>query len=67
MLPFRLCMPHALVGMGVAWQGIPATEIRAALLLSRAPRADWPRLADDLAYMGRIVADTRNRLSTVAA
>lgn len=65
---FQLC-PVAGIGHmgGVLWQGIAPEHIRAACLLLRRPRADWPDLATDVAYMGRCVADERNRQAAARA
>lgn len=58
---FRLCQVHGLGTMaGVFWTGIDPCSIRAALLLLRLPRTDWPELAADVAYMGDAVAAHRN-------
>lgn len=60
---FRLC---AIAGIGaglggIAWTGIDAAELRAALALRRVPRAHWSELADDVHFMDAPVAHERNR------
>lgn len=57
---WRRCMMTVGVGMGVVWQGISAAEVRAACILSRVPRVDWPRYVDGVQLMGQIVARNRN-------
>lgn len=57
---FGRCRIDAAVGMGVLWMGISAAEVRAACLLSRIKPRDWPRVADGVLLMGRVVADIRN-------
>lgn len=59
---FRLCTIAAIGTFGgLFWTGIEAVEIRAACLLCRMPRADWPELADDVRFMGSDVAAERNQ------
>lgn len=57
---FQRCQPQIGIGMGVVWQGVGATEVRAACLMSRVPRADWPRYLDGVQGMARVVAQVRN-------
>lgn len=58
---FDRCVMAAIGGMGVVWQGIAATEIRAALTLARIPRARWLDVSDDVSRMGRVAADAMNK------
>ena len=66
---FRTCMASGIgAGLGgVMWLGIPATEVRAALSVMRIARVDWPDVAEDVQYMGRVVADERNRRAAADA
>lgn len=59
---FRLCTIELAASFGgVLWLDITAVELRAALALRRVPRAAWPDVADDVRFMGREVANERNR------
>lgn len=59
---FGLCQVGGVGHMGgIAWNGIEPGAIRAACLLLRIPRAQWTEVAKDVAYMGRCVAQERNR------
>lgn len=60
---FRLCSIAGIgAGMGgIAWIGIEAKELRAALWIRRIPRDECTDLADDVHYMGNVVADERNK------
>lgn len=60
---FQLC-PVVAVGAGMGglhWQGIAPSEIRSVCFLLRLPRVKWPELVGDVVFMGRCVADARNR------
>ena len=57
---FQRCQPQIGIGMGVVWQGVGATEVRSACLMSHVPRADWPRYLDGVQRMARVVAQVRN-------
>ncbi|MFM2287125.1 MAG: hypothetical protein RL684_268 [Pseudomonadota bacterium] len=57
---FQRCQPQISVGMGVLWQGVTASEIRAACVLGHVPRADWPKVLDGVQLMARVVANVRN-------
>jgi hypothetical protein len=57
---FERCQPQVAIGMGVIWQGASASEVRAACLMSRVPRTDWPRYLDGVQLMARVVAGIRN-------
>lgn len=57
---FDRCLPELSVGMGVLWQGVRATEIRAACGMGRVPRKVWPAVIDGVQLMARIVAGIRN-------
>lgn len=58
---FRRCQPQLAVGMGVHWQGVTATEVRAACLMLGIRRAEWARHIDGVQYMARVVANVRNQ------
>lgn len=59
---FQLCPMSGIGHMGgITWQGITPGAIRSACLLLRLPRARWPELGRDVAYMGQCVASERNR------
>jgi hypothetical protein len=58
---FERCVLSAIGGMGVHYQGIPAAEIRAALVIARVPRARWLDVSADVSSMGRIAADAHNQ------
>jgi hypothetical protein len=49
--------PAAIVGVRVS----VAAPIRAACLLLRIPRSQWIGLLEDVHFMGRCVAEERNR------
>lgn len=54
---FRRCRPNWITGMHApVWDGIAATEIRAAALLERVPRGDYPDL---LWALDTLIAATR--------
>ena len=57
---FLHCEPQWLGGMSACRLGIAAAEIRAAVLLLRIPRAEWPQLFADVRFMGRIAAQVEN-------
>jgi hypothetical protein len=57
---FQRCVPAIAGGMAPHSLGIPASEIRAALVLARAPRADWPEISEDVSAMGRVAAQAQN-------
>lgn len=57
---FQRCQPQIGIGMGVLWQGVGASEVRAACLMSHVSRADWPRYLDGVQMMARVVAEVRN-------
>lgn len=57
---FRRCQPQISVGMGVLWQGVTASEVRAACIMLDVPRRDWARHVDGVQLMARVVADLRN-------
>ncbi len=52
---------------GAVWLGISASEARAALALCRTPAADRRDVAEDVQYMGRVVAEERNRRAEARA
>ncbi len=58
---FRLCQLDVAATMaGLYWLGISPIQIRSALLLLRIKRSRWDDLADDVNYMGSVVANARN-------
>lgn len=57
---FRRCQITMHAGMGVVYQGISAVEMRAAMIVSRVPRAEWPSVADDVAVMADAAAEYLN-------
>lgn len=63
---FRRCQPQVSVGMGVFWQGVSASEVRAACLMSHVASEDWPRYIDGVQLMARVVANVRNAESAKA-
>ena len=58
---FRRCQPQLAVGMSVFWQGVSAREVLAACVMSRVPRADWPRYIDGVQWMAQIAANVGNK------
>ncbi len=58
---FVRCTQAVAGGMGMLWLGIPAAEVRAALVLTAVPRPDWRSVSTDVTAMGRIVAEWHNR------
>ena len=58
---FNRCVMSAAGGFGVAWLGIPALEVHAALSLMGVPTSEWPQVSADVAAMGRIAAEGFNR------
>lgn len=57
---FQLCQPELVGGMGIWWHGIKAVEIEAASRLLRIPSRDREEIAQDVRYMGAVVAEYRN-------
>lgn len=58
---FGLCRIGGIGHMGgIHWQGFAPESIRAALALCSTPREDRLDVAQDVAFMGRSVADERN-------
>lgn len=57
---FLHCEPQWLGGMGAFRLGIAAAEVRAAALMLRTPRTEWPQLLADVRFMGRIAAVVEN-------
>ena len=59
---FQLCPITGIGHMGgIYWTGIAPEAIHSTCVLLRMPRADWPELSRDVAYMGECVAADRNR------
>lgn len=57
---FGRCRMDVSIGMAAYYPGISAQEARAACVLSRVKPGDWPRVADGVQLMGRVVGDIRN-------
>ena len=58
---FRLCRVNGIGTMaGIFWTGIDPQQIRSALLLLRIHREAWPEIANDVEFMGSVVAEHRN-------
>jgi hypothetical protein len=58
---YRSCQWTLVLGQGaVLWQGVPASELRAALLLHRVPRPEWE---DTCARVELMVAAARPLLN----
>lgn len=66
---FRLCAIDGIgAGMGgIAWTGISAREIRAALSIRRVPAAERADVAEDVHFMGGVVASERNQIAEARA
>lgn len=57
---FQRCQPQVALGMGVLWQGVGASEVMSACLMSHVRRMNWPRYIDGVQLMARVVASIRN-------
>jgi hypothetical protein len=58
---FQLCQVQGIGTMaGIFWTGIDPSAIRSTLLLLRLPRERWSDIAQDVSYMGDVVASHRN-------
>lgn len=54
-------------GMGIWWTGISADEIRIVCETLQVPQRRIADVAWDVRYMGKVVADARNRRAEQAA
>jgi hypothetical protein len=58
---FLRCQPQVHLGMGIYWQGVSASEVRAACLLLRVPLDERADVLDGVQHMAQVIADIRNR------
>lgn len=65
---FQRCTIRGIgTGMGIWWTGIEADEIRVVCHLMQVPLHRVADIAWDVRYMGRCVAEARNRRAEQAA